>query len=291
MAYAAKVDEETGQRGDVTGLLEHLLDVEPDGRQLTNAEVVSCLFALITAGAETTKALIGNTLLAWQHPHSWRQVEDDPASSADSSTRPASGNHPPAQGAFPTARSQDAIAGETDPAHRDSRWFDDPPIPSPSRATNEPASHATPVPSTVCATCSPALKLKPPSVFSLPQSAASNRATPIQHAVRPISRAVADLPFILDREGAPEVHRESCGFHGVICGRGTDRSFAVAEVIEDPRKRQHLLWAHASEWLITPNDGRGRTRVDHRGGPNVQDHGLERRGGHPRLRTFPHLGL
>lgn len=60
----------------VTGLVQ----VEENGDQLRENELISMIFLLIVAGHETTVNLIGNgTLALLQHPDQWQQIQRDPS--------------------------------------------------------------------------------------------------------------------------------------------------------------------------------------------------------------------
>jgi cytochrome P450 len=61
-------------------LISGLVQVEENGDQLSENELISMIFLLIVAGHETTVNLIGNGSLALlQHPDQWQQVQRDPS--------------------------------------------------------------------------------------------------------------------------------------------------------------------------------------------------------------------
>jgi cytochrome P450 len=60
-------------------IIGHLVQVEEEGDRLSENELISMIFLLITAGHETTVNLIGNgTLVMLQHPDQWRLLQQHP---------------------------------------------------------------------------------------------------------------------------------------------------------------------------------------------------------------------
>jgi cytochrome P450 len=60
-------------------IIGHLVQVEEEGDRLSEEELISMIFLLITAGHETTVNLIGNgTLVLLQHPDQWHLLQQHP---------------------------------------------------------------------------------------------------------------------------------------------------------------------------------------------------------------------
>lgn len=74
----AMVDQRRREPGE--DLLSHLVRAEADGERLTEAELLNTCITLMTAGQETTTALLGNGIhLMLTHPDAHAQMREDPS--------------------------------------------------------------------------------------------------------------------------------------------------------------------------------------------------------------------